>query len=104
MKFKPFYIHEQVAAGGTNKRGFTAYIAPGKKKRECHIQISMCSTKDQFCKKTGREEAHKAVVLTCNPRQIAKVLSEAYVFCVYGAAQNADWAEHRYFYVYKYMI
>jgi hypothetical protein len=104
MKFKPFYIHYQnpYIDHHHNTRGFTAYIAPGKKKRECNVQISMCSKKDQFCKKIGREEAHKTVKITCNPRQIAKILGEAQQYCL-GMGGFGDY-EYQYYYVYKYML
>jgi ribosomal protein L15 len=106
MKFKPFYIHSQhqTTSRRSPKKGFTAYISPSSKKRECKVQITFCSNKDQFCKKIGREEVLKAVEITCNPRQVAKILGEAYVYSLYGPQQAALWAEERFFYVYKYMI
>jgi hypothetical protein len=104
MKFKPFYIHYQnpYIDHHSNTHGFTAYIAPGKKKRECNVQISMCSKKDQFCKKIGREEAHKTVKITCNPRQVAKILGEAKQYSTGLFSWRGNEAD--YYYVYKYML
>lgn len=56
--FKPFYVHfhKPPSRPTHDPRGFTALVSPGADDRVV-IQLTKCSGKDAFCRKTGREQA-----------------------------------------------
>ena len=103
---KPFYIHFQRPvskdAHGALKhkpRGFTALIKENPDDaRTVLMQVTFCSTRDQFCKKTGRQEADLAKTEAINKRRVPELLNA----CV-GACQGITEPNH-YDYVWKYML
>ena len=78
--FKPFIIHYNPHRPGKRPnnhaiRGYTAYIQPATgDSRSCVVSVALCSPKDQFCKKLGRETALGAVQQTINKRDLPRVL------------------------------
>jgi hypothetical protein len=111
MSFKPFFVHINRGPGSiySKLRGATVYVAPSENPRECQVQITFCSRKDAFCKKTGRSFAQKAPVAVINIRKLATFLAGVDYCVTEGKVADsatspfADGSEE-FFYVYKYMV
>lgn len=105
MTFKPFYVHYNNRSPLRNKhnpRGFTAFVRPVDDKL-IGVRIVMCSGKDQFCKKTGREFAARAEEQFINPRDLARFLL-VYECDVHGIDYNFVMSDHSWDYLYRYMV
>lgn len=77
------YIHRQClhrvmsSASYPGKiRAITIRIAPTENPEMVEMSVAMCSVKDQFCKKTGREVADAAEKVTVHIRSIPAELAE----------------------------
>lgn len=84
MNFKPFNIHHfhNGSVAKTLKfRGFTAVVSPGKDTRSVDVQMSFCSKKDIYCRKTGVSTAEsrdkgEGYLFSCNARELLNQLDE----------------------------
>ena len=72
--FKPFYVHCNSGTGkmpNRSPRGYTLYIsADPDNNRLCRVQGALCSPKDQFNKKIGRETAMSSEIKIINKRDL----------------------------------
>jgi hypothetical protein len=104
MSFKAFYIHENTYDTPHNSvtrnrpKGFTAYISQSPDPQNVLLQTSFCSRKDQFCKKTGRLEAHKSDVVEINKRLLPTYLVQM------SQKINFFTPDSLYDYVWKYVL
>lgn len=112
--FKPFYIHEIVTDRTNAPNGFTAYIEPSDELRNVRFRVVVCSNKDPFCKKTGREEVNKKNYEVVNIRKVTELLAQYYIKVHYNRAYE-NWSDEdynrvvrskstNYNYIYKYMV
>lgn len=112
--FKPFYIHEIVKYDKPGANGFTAYIEPSDDPRTVKFRVVVCSNKDPFCKKTGREEVDKKTFELVNIRELTELLAEYYIKVNYSKIYR-NWNDKnyntlirhqssKYNYIYKYMV
>lgn len=83
MNFKPFNIHHftnGAVAKNIKFRGFTAIVTPGKAARSVDVQMSFCSKKDIYCRKTAVAAAYdresEGYLFTCNARELLDKLDE----------------------------
>lgn len=101
MTFKSFFVHYNRGPGKlphSQSRGFTAFVEQvDHSPRQCLVQITFCSPKDQFCKKDGRKNAQMSRVECINKRQLPAVLEHAHFLC---AGEDSD----DYNYVLKYVV
>lgn len=92
--FKPFFVHINPHAPGkrTNKhpRGATMYVSPSEDERICQVQVALCSPKDEFNKKIGRETAMKAGIKIVNRRMVPKLAKRLAGEC------KAPWGYYEY--------
>ena len=104
MSFKPFYVHKFHKPGtGSRKkpRGFTAYIQQSDaNEREVFMQVTFCSYRDMFCKKTGRIEVARVAREPVNKRMVPHMLSMLENYCGLNETIN----ERDYYYMLKYML
>lgn len=56
MFHKPRYIHVQTPGG--KKNGFSVLLSPHDNPNTVNVSVTYCSKKDQFCKRTARQELH----------------------------------------------
>jgi hypothetical protein len=105
-RFKPFFVHKNYqdvtglpAKHRSKPRGFTAYIQPADDPRMVKIQVVFCSSKDQFCKATGREEVLKTPTHTMNTRGVAKQLADYSSQLIWRFSCEEDFE-----YLFKYMV
>lgn len=99
---KPFFVHRHAAPGkrrASVPRGFTAYVRTAHEPHKVAMQVSFCSAKDQFCKKTGREIALTTKPEIFNAREVPKILALLCKACDLPQQQEQDW-----YYIYKFML
>ena len=107
--FKPFFVHHILPHWAiTSKhfpRGFTAYISPCSD-RTISVQVAMCSGKDEFVKKTGRETALLKAPEIINPRTLPYYLSEIRykLFNPHTKGISSRLSDSAYAYVLKYLL
>lgn len=103
--FKPFYIHIHRQPGKMSShfsRGFTVKISPDltEPHKRVNIQVAFCSSKDQFCKKTGRKEADQKETQLVSKRSLPYNLVK-----LTNRVGGKDWYnENEFFYLYKYVL
>ena len=77
--FKPFFVHINPfppgKRSGRGPRGSTIYVSPSKDNRQCQVQATFCSHKDEYNKKTGRAEAMKADIAVINKRDLPRMVA-----------------------------
>lgn len=100
--FKPFFIHRNHAPGkmsSRQSRGFTLKISPyPEDDKIALVQGTLCSPKDEFCKRLGRSQAEQSKPEKINKRDVPRLLAAMSASC--------GWAEdsREYNYVLKYFI
>ena len=114
MSFKPFYVHINRGPGKrySKLRGATVLVSPAKDKtnRFVTVQVTYCSKRDQFCKKTGRSQAEQAPAEVINVRKLATFLADVDYRVSEGlnaeisAASPFNDGSEEFHYVYKYMV
>ena len=76
---KPFYIHINFNKPGKmpNKhpRAATVLVQAAPNGADAHVQVALCSPKDEFCKREGRSYADKAEIESCRIRDLPHILS-----------------------------
>jgi len=109
MQFKPFYVHfnrpvtkQDNSALRHAPRGFTAYITPTDDHRKAGVQVTWCSSKDEFMKNSGRKFAGETDIVHFNPREIPDLLARCANTCLTNYYENVS--ESSYMYVLKYMV
>lgn len=106
MSFKPFYIHRQNNLPKRKRNhsmsaGFTMLIEPSEIPRTINVRVTLCSIKDEFSRKKGREEVSKKAVLAVNPRDLPKLIADTENKLYGGKLPLAYGYEE---WVYKYML
>lgn len=112
QRFKPFFFHHDELRGMSKQtlkelstvqrhrpRGFTMFVQPSDNPRMIKVQVAMCSPKDNFCKKIGREQALQHEIKEINARDLPKTIGEFVSKTTWGCA----WARG-YDYMLKYVI
>jgi hypothetical protein len=113
--FKPFYVHINRGPGKLaycRLRGATVKVSPADNPRECVVQTTFCSKRDQFCKKMGRSQAEEAPPQVINIRKLARYLATIDYLVTEGLkadptplpGESFDDSAQEYFYVFKYMV
>lgn len=106
----PFFVHattpnfsyRQSAAIRRMAKGATFFInpVPGND-RLVELRFTLCSNKDVFCKKTGREEVIRKHPVVINKRDVPTLIAEV----VSGnVAMHHYVTPTDYYYLYKYML
>ncbi len=101
--FKPFYIHRHHLPGklsNRHPRGFTAYIEEAIDSSFVNVRVALCSPKDQYSRKLGRQQAQISVQEVINKRELPKILAGLEYLC----ELNHKIDEHAWYYVYKYIV
>lgn len=87
--------------------GWTAYVEPGDD-RNIRVRITVCSNKDHFCRKTGREEVMKKEPEIMNARKLGAFLAKHQAPIDYPFHKdkegNLRYLEGFFAYLYKYMV
>ena len=100
--FKPFYIHRNHVPGKMNSkfsRGFTLKVSPYPEDNKLAlVQGTLCSPKDEFCRKDGRSQADGTKAEKINKRDIPRLLVQMSKSCGWDESTND------YNYVLKYFI
>ena len=75
--FKPFYIHRNHVPGKMNSkfsRGFTLKVSPcDTDNKLVLVQGTLCSPKDEFCKRLGRSSADQTKAEKMNKRNVPRL-------------------------------
>lgn len=104
--FKSFYVHEQNLQRNRNKhnpRGFTVKVSPDPdNSRNCIIQGTWCSGKDQFIKSEGRKYAEAAEKVIINKRDLPNWLARMYEEII--PVDKYPQRERVYYYLLKYVV
>jgi hypothetical protein len=107
VSFKPFYIHAHRGPGkitGGGFRGFTVHISPNEADpRSVFVRATICSPKDQFCKKEGRSQVATKIGHPLNKRQLPEYLA-LLDLAMWNVEHDKRWIEKNYLYVLKYVI
>lgn len=111
MSFKSFFVHlhsqdlSRRVFPSRERRlaiGATFHIAPvSSSDRLVAVRCTLCSPKDTFSKKAGRENALKADPIIINKRDVPGLIAELSKGNVCGYAFDHEGA---YTYLYKYML
>lgn len=105
--FKPFYVHINHGPGPLPSkwaRGATILVSPIEgDDRNVHMQVTVCSRKDQFCKKTGREEAAKQEKFVVNKRVVPHRVADIGGLTI-NTPKSTQWNRGVYDYLYRYML
>lgn len=99
--FKPFYVHYNPYLPGVklksfHNRGFTAKLSPTEDNKVV-LQVALCSPKDQFCKRVGREVADEADELIISKTAVPGVLAK---LSEYSFPVN----DREFFFVFRYLL
>ena len=106
--FKPFFVHynRPVIKGYEPcrlrhaPRGFTAYVRPDiENERNCLVQVTWCSEKDEFKKSEGRSQVVLAESVEFNKRDLPSLMAKCARSCEYH-----DTTEQDYMYLLKYVV
>lgn len=105
MSFKPFFVHKFHGTGkmpNRHARGFTAHIKPSDQLHKVLMSVAWCSPKDQFNKKTGREQSQDSPdnYELVNKRDVPNLLAGCEQVC----ALTVDHKPGTWYYIYKYML
>jgi hypothetical protein len=106
--FKPFYIHRHSGSGFNNphqrtRRGFTMYVSPNKDDHQlADVRVAWCSGADNFCRKTGRQQAEGASVISVNKRDLPRFVAQAATKI--ARCQRVPTFITDYYYLYRYML
>lgn len=100
--FKSFYVHQQNTFKNRNihrPRGFTVKVSHDpNNERNCIIQGTWCSGKDQFVKKEGRKYADAAEQVSINKRDLPKWIARM------NTEINMSGYEPAFYYLLKYVV
>lgn len=112
QRFKPFFFHHDVLKGVRRAalnnmsaemrhrpRGVTVFVQPNEHPHKIDVQTALCSPKDGFSKKVGRDTALSHPVVTINARELPKFLGEQVVKTTWGYGN-----EQQFHYMLKYVI
>lgn len=72
------YIHKQTPGG--KKNGFSVLLSPAENPNEVGVSVTFCSAKDQFCKRTAREELRSIIPTPVPVLEVPKALSECLAY------------------------
>lgn len=102
MSFKPFYIHRYHQPGklpNRHTRGFTAMVSPiTEDNSKVRVQAALCSPKDQFCKRLGREQAARNSSMDIPKWQLPRVLAAL------KTTTGVESTESDFYYTLKYVV
>lgn len=102
MSFKPFYIHRYHQPGklpNRHTRGFTAFVSPiNGDNQHVQIQASLCSPKDQFSRKLGRQHAETTTAEVIRKRDLPNILA------LLDRTRGVESSEQNFMYTLKYIV
>lgn len=75
------------------------FVQPSHNPRMIKVQVAMCSPKDNFCKKVGREQALQHEIKEINARDLPKTIADYMAKTTWGRGH-----ETQYTYMLKYVI
>ena len=101
--FKPFFVHRHTNRKYNKRdnypRGFTLYVQPDPNDyKVCVVSGTWCSNADNFCRKTGRDNAIKAEQRTINKRDLPALLDRMMYECALSDPPDS------FQYIYKYLF
>lgn len=105
LTFKPFYIHYHSHQIGKTKqelrkpRGFTALVTPSQTDHHLNVQLTFCSSHDNFGRKKGRELTEKKTPQEILAKDLPKFLQMQRKKCFTELAWFPD-----YNYTLKYVV
>lgn len=95
MFFKSRFIHFQSNILGNKYNGFSVRLSPSYDPSLVDFQYTLCSRKDQFCKKKAREQLYNtAAVMSIPIRSLPDTLA-ALEFKVYGQENLLKRVDHK---------
>lgn len=84
-QFKPFYVHVNFNKPGPLEgrvfRAATLLVSPDENEQMCKVQVAVCSKKDEFVKRMGRDYAAKAPAQLTNKRALPGLVADVANSC-----------------------